>query len=137
MANSFIVAGGSAIAERRGSRTPLGIVHSMPSSFATVLTANGEIDYNTVGAFREHLGYAIATSTRLVVVDLSRLTFFSISGLQAILDADDDARRRQRVLRVVTGARCVDRLIELCGQATDLETAKTIAAACKPMPWAV
>lgn len=75
----------------------LGLSHSAPSQSTTVVTATGEIDYlNTVGDFREHIGYAIATSTRLVVVDLSRLTFFSISGLQAILDGEDHARSRQR-----------------------------------------
>ncbi|MEU1204825.1 STAS domain-containing protein [Nocardia sp. NPDC005825] len=135
MPNSFIVAGGPAITERCGRDTLLGITHSTPSPSTTVVTATGEVDYNNVGEFREHLGYAIATSTRLVVVDLSRLTFLSISGLQAILDADDQARSRQRVLRVVTGTRCVDRLLEVCGQDTELETAPTIAAACTPMTW--
>ncbi|MFE5288557.1 STAS domain-containing protein [Nocardia sp. NPDC056611] len=134
MPTSFIVAGGPAIVERRGQHSLLGVTHSAPSPTTTVVTATGEIDYYNVGDFREHLGYAISTSTRLVVVDLSRLTFLSISGLQAILDADDHARSRRRVLRVVTGTRCVDRLLEVCCQDAELEIARTIAAACTRWP---
>ncbi|MGW4532356.1 STAS domain-containing protein [Nocardia sp. NPDC004340] len=134
MPTSFIVAGGPAIVERRGQHALLGITHSTPSPTTTVVTATGEIDYFNVGEFRGHLDYAIATSTRLVVIDLSRLTFFGIAGLQAILDADDHARGRRRVLRVVTGTRCVDRLLEVCGQDSELEIARTIGAACTPMP---
>ncbi|MFE3055816.1 STAS domain-containing protein [Nocardia sp. NPDC059239] len=137
MSSSFMVAAGSTPAQRCGPPTQLGITHSRPSPSTTVLTATGEIDYCTVGAFREHLTEAIDTSGRLVVVDLSRITFLSISGLLAVLDADDAAHRHHIRLRVVTGPRCVDRLFEVFGQATDLAITHTIAAACTPGPRAL
>ncbi|WP_051153262.1 STAS domain-containing protein [Nocardia niigatensis] len=133
MPNSFIVAGGSAKADWCGS-TQLGVAYSTPSPSITVMTVTGEIDYNTVEVFREHLGHALTVGPRLVVVDLSRLTFFSVSGLKAVLDAQALACRRRRVLRVVAGARCVDRLFEVCVPAHGLVLTDTISAACTPQP---
>ncbi|MGW3546027.1 STAS domain-containing protein [Nocardia niigatensis] len=98
------------------------------------MTASGEIDCCTVATFREHLTEALATGAGLVGVDLSRLTFFSVSGLRAVLDAVADARQRHMPLRVVTGPRRVDRHFEVCDQDTDSITVTTIAAACASRP---
>ncbi|WP_433590346.1 STAS domain-containing protein [Nocardia sp. CA-145437] len=110
------------------------VTRSRPSRSTTILTVTGEIDATTVDELREHLRYGIATRGRLVVVDLSRVTFLSLSGLQALLDADDHAREHHRALCVVAGPRCVNRVLEVCGPT--LTTAGTIAEAFMPMIWA-
>ncbi|MEV6102118.1 STAS domain-containing protein [Nocardia sp. NPDC051981] len=124
------------IAARRPSwlGTHLGITHTTPAPSMTVLTATGEIDHNTIATLRDHLSYAIGTSNWLVVLDLSRVTIFSISGLRAVLDADNQARQRHRILCLVTGSQCVDRLLELSDHPTCLATAATVSAACTANP---
>ncbi|MFD7844770.1 STAS domain-containing protein [Nocardia sp. NPDC059764] len=136
MPDSFITIRGPAGAEPIQSRTLMHVTRSRPSPSIAILTVTGEIDYTTAGELREHLRYGIATSARLVVVDLSRLTFLGLSGLRALLDADDHARRHCRALCVVVGPRCVNRLFEVCGP-TGLFTVDTIAEACRANPWVV
>ncbi|MFD6358186.1 STAS domain-containing protein [Nocardia tengchongensis] len=110
------------------------ITRSRPTPSMVILSVTGEIDATNAGELGEHLRYAISLSRRLVVVDLSHLSFLSISGLQALLDADAHARQRYRALCVVVGPRCVNRLLEVCGP-VDLNTATTVAQACMSKPW--
>ncbi|WP_458688791.1 STAS domain-containing protein [Nocardia tengchongensis] len=117
MPNSFIPASRSVRTEPNRSRALLHITRSRPSRATTILTASGEVDHTTV------------------VLDLSHITFLSISGLQAILDADDHARARHRALCLVAGPRCVTRLLEACCP-TRLTTALTLLEACMPLTWA-
>ncbi|GAB0102752.1 hypothetical protein JMUB6875_17220 [Nocardia sp. JMUB6875] len=118
----------------RGTREPLEVMVSRPTRAMTVLTATGEVDRCTVGTLRARLTEAIDSEADLVVTDLSRLSFFGLCGLRLMLEADDHARHHHTSLRWVTGSRCVDRVIEICGHADDLRPAATITGACTPGP---
>ncbi|WP_433594780.1 STAS domain-containing protein [Nocardia sp. CA-145437] len=134
MPDSFITSPGSAGVTPNRTRTLMHITHSRPSPSITIVTITGEIDCTTVGELRQHLRESLATTGRLVVVDLSRLAFLGLPGLQALLDADTHAREHYRALCVVTGPRCVNRLLEVCGP-LDLITVDSVAEACGPNPW--
>ncbi|MEU1428523.1 STAS domain-containing protein [Nocardia sp. NPDC005746] len=112
----------------------LHITRSRPSPSIVILNVVGEVDATTIDVLREHLSDAIATTGRLVVVDLSGVTFLSVSGIEALIDADDHAREHYRARCVVTGPRCVNRMVEVCGP-NHLITVDTIDEVRGPNLW--
>ncbi|MFE5288744.1 STAS domain-containing protein [Nocardia sp. NPDC056611] len=112
----------------------LHITRSRPSPSIVILSVTGEVDATTIDELREHLSDAVAATGRLVVVDLSGVTFLSVSGIEALIDADDHARAHYRALCVVVGPRCVNRMLEVCGP-NHLITVDTIDDARGPNPW--
>lgn len=58
------------------------------------------------------------TSTRglrVLVLDLSRVAFIGVAGLQGLVDVDIRARSVGIELRIVMGSRCVTRAMEITG----------------------
>ncbi|HVT65252.1 MAG TPA: STAS domain-containing protein [Mycobacteriales bacterium] len=74
----------------------------------------GEVDIATapqfVAAMREALN-----GERDLTVDLSRSTFFGVSGVNALAEAGEVAERAGRSLRVVGAAGIVRQLLKVCG----------------------
>jgi anti-sigma B factor antagonist len=96
-------------------RNPLlRLVVDMAAPTTTLITAAGEIDAATAPqlaeALRPHL-----TAHATVLVDLSAVTFLSAAGLHVLVDAHWSAQAGGGTLKLITGPRCVDRVLTLTG----------------------
>jgi anti-sigma B factor antagonist len=80
----------------------------------------GELDIASAAKLVEALNAALSNA-RLVVVDLSRLTFIDCTGLGAIVAVHDRARRSQRTLVLSSATAQVKRLLDITGTAARFE----------------
>lgn len=86
-----------------------------------VVVLQGEQDRSTVTELSATLARAIQFGDREVVVDMSAVSFVDAAALKVIVRADMFLRDRSRSLTVRSPSRCVQRLLELCGQAALIE----------------
>jgi anti-sigma B factor antagonist len=86
----------------------------------TLVTVAGEVDAATApqlsDALRPHL-----TAHGNVLVDLSAVTFLSAAGLHVLVDAHWSMQAGGGTLKLITGPRCVDRVLTLTGLDTVLD----------------
>jgi anti-sigma B factor antagonist len=88
-------------------------VTKAPDAYKIAL--NGEADLLGTPEIEAALQDAHADDSRLVVVDLSELTFIDSSGLHALVSGHELCRARGQELRVVPGPANIQRLFELAG----------------------
>ncbi|MGY2007732.1 STAS domain-containing protein [Nocardia gipuzkoensis] len=100
-----------------------------PSDLVTLCALAGEVDHFTVEVFRRRLIGSLGAAAPVVVVDLSKVTFFGVPGLQVLIDARTVLAQTGRRLRLVTGPRCVDRLLQLAGDRARFEVMPSLADA--------
>jgi anti-sigma B factor antagonist len=81
---------------------------------ARVMHVVGEIDTLTAPVLRSRLDEQVS-AVRLLVLDLSEVTFLGSAGLAVLVAAKDDADRRRHTLRLVPGSRIVTRALEATG----------------------
>ena len=81
---------------------------------ARVMHVVGEIDTLTAPVLRSRLDEQVP-AVRLLVLDLSDVTFLGSAGLAVLVAAKDDADRRRHTLRLVPGSRIVTRALEATG----------------------
>jgi len=98
---------------------------------ALVVHVVGEIDTLTAPVLRAQLEKHLPAA-RLLVLDLSQVTFLGSAGLAVLVAAKDDADRRQRRLRVVPGSRIVTRALEATGLLTLFDVADGVSEALRP-----
>lgn len=79
------------------------------------LRVRGEVDLYTVPLLRAALTQSVVGDAETVVIDLSEVTFMASSGLRALMDGLDLARRRRCELRLAGQPAAVRRLIEAAG----------------------
>lgn len=126
-----------AAADRSGperSADRLCVVISPPVDSVTLCAVGGEMDYLTADAFRQSLLEALPTAGAVVVVDLSQVTFFGVAGLRALMEARSWFGHSGRRLQLITGPRCVDRLLEVAGHAAVFDVIPSLAAVARPKP---
>lgn len=84
---------------------------------AVVVSVTGEIDSNTVGSLQPHLDRAIDTagehSAKVLIVELSRVTYFGSAGLNALLECYEKGSAAGVSVRVVAANPEVIRPIEV------------------------
>jgi anti-anti-sigma factor len=73
----------------------------------------GELDLSTVGKVQDELQRVEASSPRVVVVDLSKLTFLDSTGLRCLVTADERARDAGRRVVIVRGPEAVQRVFSI------------------------
>ena len=73
----------------------------------------GELDLSTVNKVEEELESLEAGGARLIVLDLSRLTFLDSTGLRCLVTADQRAREAGRRLVLVRGPDAVQRVFTI------------------------
>jgi len=78
-----------------------------------VVHAAGDLDAGTAPALRELLWPRLNCAARTVVLDLSQLTFLSVSAVRVLNEARLHAHTRQIDLRLVSGVRCVDHALSV------------------------
>lgn len=103
------------------TRNPLlRLVVDMAEPATTLITVAGEVDAATApqlsDALRPHL-----TAQGSVLVDLSAVTFLSAAGLHVLVDAHWSMQAGGGTLKLITGPRCVDRVLTLTGLDTVLD----------------
>lgn len=59
---------------------------------ARAVAVRGEVDMATASAFAAKVTEELSHSARIVVLDMSGVTFFGVSGLSSLLDVDSAAR---------------------------------------------
>ena len=77
------------------------------------VTLRGELDLSTAEKVELELHRIEQTGTKLVVLDLSALTFLDSTGLRLIVGADQRARQSDRRLAVVRGPATVQRVFTI------------------------
>ena len=89
--------------------------------FASVLLC-GELDIASAPLLEQLYDRAEQQGSRVVAIDLERLTFMDVVGLRAILAADARARKSGPALRLVGAGKAVRRVFYLTGKAGLLDT---------------
>jgi anti-sigma B factor antagonist len=98
---------------------------------ARVVHVVGEIDTLTAPVLRSRLDEQVA-AVRLLVLDLSDVTFLGSAGLAVLVAAKDDADRRGHTLRLVPGSRIVTRALEATGLLGIFDIAEGVPQALEP-----
>ncbi|MET8877756.1 STAS domain-containing protein [Nocardia sp. NPDC004604] len=106
----------------------LSIVVLPPMDSITLCAVGGEVDYLTADTLRRSLVGALPTAGAVVVIDLSQVTFFGVAGLRVLMDARSWCAHSGRRLQLITGPRCVDRLLEVAGHAAVFDIVPSLAA---------
>jgi anti-sigma B factor antagonist len=73
----------------------------------------GELDLSTVGKVQDELDRIEASSPRVVLLDLSKLTFLDSTGLRCLVTADERARESGRRVVIVRGPEAVQRVFSI------------------------
>jgi anti-sigma B factor antagonist len=99
------------------ARRPFDVTVDGHGPEAVVVHARGELDLLTTPAFEDRLAAVLAGAPRRLVIDLSRLTFISARGVDALarLHASQAAGPDQRVLRLAAVPPTVYRTLRLAG----------------------
>ena len=115
----------SAIPARRGAESsgpraaatnPMSIEISRRGSGVVVLAVRGEIDICTEPRLREVLWHRLASCARVVVLDLSEVTFCNSAGLQLLEQCRRRAEQREIDFQVVPDRRgLLVRLLDAVG----------------------
>jgi anti-anti-sigma factor len=79
----------------------------------THVVLRGELDLSTVGKVQDELDRAESAGPRVLVLDLSGLTFLDSTGLRCVVTADERAREAGRRLVVVRGPDPVQRVFSI------------------------
>jgi len=91
----------------------LDVDHPRPDT--AVLVVSGELDTLTAPELDEALRALVGAPERLLVVDLSGVSFLASSGLAVLIQAAHRAEDRDRALHLVVTARAVRRPLEITG----------------------
>ena len=73
----------------------------------------GDLDMSTAAKLDDAVRAAEATDAKLIVIDLSQVTFMDSTGLKLLLEAGARARANSNRLRLIRGSRRVQRVFEL------------------------
>ncbi|MBX7450413.1 STAS domain-containing protein [Mycolicibacterium sp. 3033] len=102
-------------------------------SGATVVYVRGEVDSNSVDVLAEALESGLAAAARaparVVIIELSRVTYFGSAGLNAVLSCFERGRDAGIAVRVVADNPEVIRPIEVTKLDKVLRPHPTVAAA--------
>ena len=90
-----------------------------PTSKSVVVQVSGDLDARTAGTLHEMLAARLSSMAETVVLDLSRLNFISVTGLELLLHAHHRAASRGVQLCLVDGPRCLERAL-IAAQMTDV-----------------
>lgn len=82
---------------------------------SVLIRVRGEVDLYTVPLLSSALSQSLVGDAQVVVIDLSEVSFMASSGLRALLDGLDQARRCRCELRLAGQTAAVRRLIEAAG----------------------
>ena len=82
---------------------------------ATVLAVAGELDLAVSGRFRSHTEQAVEDGTRLLVVDMTEVTFMESTMLRELLRAREQLEQAGARLVLAGAGPAISRLLDLTG----------------------
>ncbi len=100
---------------------------------ARVVTVLGEVDALTAPELAAFLTTQLAAA-RVVVVDLDGVGFLGSAGLSVLFEANEQANREDRVLRLVCNSRIANRALEATELKEHFSFANTVPDALKGSP---
>lgn len=95
----------------------------------TVVAVSAELDRRSTSRLRDVLAEETALAPPVLIVDLSELTFCSVSGLEVLLEAARAADRAGVAFAVVAAHRAVLRPLRVLGLDRELRVAGRLADA--------
>ncbi|MFF0813625.1 STAS domain-containing protein [Rhodococcus sp. NPDC003318] len=95
----------------------------------TVVSVTGDVDETALPAFAHGLDSGIDEAARSVIVDLTRVDFLGLSGLQALAVAKMRADCNRVDLLLVPGGRCVLRPLVVSGLLDRFSRFRSVQAA--------
>ncbi|MEV6430297.1 STAS domain-containing protein [Nocardia sp. NPDC051463] len=98
-----------------------------PTDSITLCALVGEVDYYSADVFRSGLLGSLGSAGPVVVVDLSRVTFFGSAGLRVLIEAESLMGAAGGKLVLITGRRCVDRLLDAAEDVVVFQTVTSLA----------
>jgi anti-anti-sigma factor len=93
------------------------ILSSTREGSAHSICLHGELDLASVPSVEVELELVEATDARVIVVDLSGLTYVDSSGIALLLSAHARSRADGDRLSLIRGSAEIQRVFELCGLA--------------------
>ena len=102
-------------------------------SDARIVTVQGEVDALTAPELAVFLTAQLAAA-RVVVVDLDRVGFLGSAGLSVLFEANEQASRQDRVLRLVCNSRIANRALEATELKEHFSFADNVPDALKDSP---
>ncbi|WP_173128175.1 STAS domain-containing protein [Kibdelosporangium persicum] len=108
--------------------------HVQQDTDAVVLHIAGEIDLASEDDFAEALALALGTSAPVILVDLAGVKFLGSSALHVLLQANEEARRQKRALRVAHGGSIAHRVLTVAGLDQVLEVFDSAQSALSTVP---
>lgn len=100
---------------------------SYPVPEVAVMSVAGEVDLATMPRLSRLLWPRLKTTLAVLVIDLREVTFLGVAGVELLVAAHAHAGHRGIPLCVVTGARALDRVLEIGNP--ELPRFETVAAA--------
>ncbi len=88
-------------------------VETRPGNGLVQVVLRGELDLSTVEKVESELGAVEAREEKLVVLDLSGLSFLDSTGLRLMVTADQRAQKDGRRLVIVKGPEPVQRVFSI------------------------
>jgi anti-anti-sigma factor len=98
-----------------------------------VLSVFGEIDMATAPRLTDQINAALSTTPRLLVIDLTKVTFLSSAGLSALASGQQQAAAQSTRFRVAAAGLATSRPIQLTGLDKVLDVVSTVDEAFLPV----
>lgn len=113
-----------------GSSSSLSIRRRVVTTGVVVISVDGEVDLATIGALRDGLSPHLTDPvTKLIVCDLSDVSFLACSGLSTLLDLQAALGARGARLSVVANNPAVLRPVTITGLRDVLGVSPSLSAA--------
>ena len=102
-------------------------VETRPGNGLVQVVLRGELDLSTVEKVEEELGRVEADEPRVLVLDLSALTFLDSTGLRLMVTAHQRAEKEGRRLVIVKGPDTVHRVFTITKLDEKLEMVEDVS----------
>ncbi|WP_189155616.1 anti-sigma factor antagonist [Lentzea pudingi] len=95
----------------------------------SIVSVAGEVDLSTAPALVAELAAQVETCPHAVVVDLGQVSYFSSSGINALMEIQQHARSRDIPLHLVTPGAHITRTLQVAGLAENFSRHETLSDA--------
>jgi anti-anti-sigma factor len=117
-------------AVREPAQVPAEVILSvLRQSASTIATLEGELDIATVPALRERLLGVLRPGVRLVIVDLSGVSFCDVAGLAVLIGTQRRAAAYGIIVRLAAPSHQVTKLLRITGLDRSFTICATLADA--------
>jgi anti-sigma B factor antagonist len=79
----------------------------------TLVRVRGEVDLLTAPSLRAELDHQVDLMPSVLIIDLTRVAFFGVSGVEVLIEIYQRARQTEILLRLVANTRAVARMVKI------------------------